>query len=153
MHFKHNFKKVENWSDLLRHTDYNKSHSDTKTTPILTQLHRLLSFLLIHKDYSIFSQTLSYLEIQTTSMLYSDTHTTTNHTQTNLILTQTWDTQTTLIEFCYSMRGPLHSNAVQALAGGPISALKTQTQTHKLLSFYIDYSHFTQTHRLLPLSH
>ena len=30
-------------------------------------------------------------------------------------------------EYCYRIKEPLHSNAMQALAGGTISALKTWT--------------------------
>jgi len=160
----------------LRHTDYSYSHSDTQTTPILTQTQKLLSFS--HRLLSFHSET------QTTPIL---THTHTDwqiphsYIQTSLILSQTHrllsfshrhtvNSQSILIyKLLYQAHPPPTGRCwlIHRLLSFHSDTKTTAilTQAYRLLPFslrHIDYSHsltvtqtfliFIQTHRLLSSS-
>ena len=109
----------------LKHTDYYHSQSDTQTTPIFTQTHRLFPFLLRHTDYS---QSHSHSDTQTTPI--SD-----RQPDFSILLRKS------NINGSMDIKEPVHSNAVQALAGGTISALKTLKALPTKSLFDLMYEH------------
>ena len=88
-----------NYSHSHSDSDYSYSHSDTQTTSILTQTHRLPPLSLRLTDYSH-----SHSDKQTTPIL--------RHTDYSILLRKS--------NVYGSIKEPVHSNAVQALAGGTI---------------------------------
>ena len=108
---------------LLRHTDYSHSYSGTKTTPILTQIYRILSFIDNSQTTPIY--------IQTTLIV----------TQTSPNLTQTYRLLPFLLKQSLILT---HTHRLLPILTQDTQTTAILTHTYKLLPFS------PETHQLPP---